>query len=329
MINLVDLAGSEKIAKTGASGDRLKEGCSINLSLTILGVVISKLADLSTGKSKGVVVPYRDSALTRILQNALGGNSKTLMICAISPATDNYEETLSTLRYADQAKKIKNHAVVNESETDKMIRKLKEENDKLKNFLENFAATGGSLPPQIMESFGIHTPSSQKEGSESQSAYFSAPANFGDPLTGGNRPIKSSMARQKEEEDEMAKRIIELEEQLQANSILMKEYETSYDDKVVQMKEKEENLVKEDPNAPHITNLNEDPLLNGKIYYNLNKQMALRIGKKNGNPKPDIILSALGIQPNHATIINEKGQFYLLPADVLLLFKRETKETWS
>lgn len=87
------------------------------------------------GKGKNIVVPYRDSSLTRILQNALGGNSKTLMICAISPATDNYEETLSTLRYADQAKKIKNNAVVNESETDKMIRELKSENDKLKNTL--------------------------------------------------------------------------------------------------------------------------------------------------------------------------------------------------
>jgi len=77
-------------------------------------LVISKLADKSTGK-KDVIVPYRDSCLTRILQNALGGNSKTLMICAISPASDNYDETLSTLRYADQAKKIKNNAVINES----------------------------------------------------------------------------------------------------------------------------------------------------------------------------------------------------------------------
>jgi len=87
---------------------------------------------------KNIIVPYRDSALTRILQNALGGNSKTLMICAISPATDNYEETLSTLRYADQAKKIKNNAIINESEQDKMIRELKEENEKLKELLKNF-----------------------------------------------------------------------------------------------------------------------------------------------------------------------------------------------
>jgi hypothetical protein len=90
--------------------------------------VISALAEKAMGKSNKVV-PYRDSQLTRILQNALGGNSKTLMICAISPSDDNFEETLSTLRYADQAKKIKCNAVINESEQDKMIRQLKEEND--------------------------------------------------------------------------------------------------------------------------------------------------------------------------------------------------------
>lgn len=115
VIHLVDLAGSEKVGKTGATGDRLKEAAGINKSLSVLGLVISALADKAMGKGKGAIVPYRDSCLTRILQNALGGNSKTLMICAISPATDNYEETLSTLRYADQAKKIQNKAVVNES----------------------------------------------------------------------------------------------------------------------------------------------------------------------------------------------------------------------
>jgi hypothetical protein len=129
VIHLVDLAGSEKVGKTGAKGDRLKEAAGINKSLSVLGLVISKLADKAIGKTKDIVVPYRDSCLTRILQNALGGNSKTLMICAISPATDNYDETLSTLRYADQAKKIQNKAVINESETDKIIRNLTAEKE--------------------------------------------------------------------------------------------------------------------------------------------------------------------------------------------------------
>jgi len=99
VINLVDLAGSERADSTGATGDRLKEGANINKSLSSLGNVISALADLSMGKKK-VLVPYRDSVLTKLLQNALGGNSKTIMIAALSPADINYDETLSTLRYS-------------------------------------------------------------------------------------------------------------------------------------------------------------------------------------------------------------------------------------
>ncbi|XP_020609741.1 kinesin-like protein KIF28P [Orbicella faveolata] len=138
-INLVDLAGSERADSTGATGDRLKEGANINKSLSALGNVISALADLSMGKKK-VMVPYRDSVLTKLLQNALGGNSKTIMIAALSPADINYDETLGTLRYADRAKKIKNKAVVNENPMDKLIRELREENEKLKKMFE-----GGGL----------------------------------------------------------------------------------------------------------------------------------------------------------------------------------------
>jgi len=85
-MNLVDLAGSEKVGKTGASGDRLKEASAINKSLSMLGLVISTLADHASGKNLNHKIPYRDSVLTRLLKNALGGNSKTVMICAISPA---------------------------------------------------------------------------------------------------------------------------------------------------------------------------------------------------------------------------------------------------
>ena len=101
------------------------------------------LADKAMGKEKKAIVPYRDSNLTRILQNALGGNSKTIMICAISPADMNFEESLGTLRYADRAKKIQNKAVVNESATDKLIRELKTENEKLKELLMKAAKGGG------------------------------------------------------------------------------------------------------------------------------------------------------------------------------------------
>ena len=124
-INLVYLAGSEKSTDAGTTGDRLKEGNAINQSLTTLGNVISALADIATGKAKaGAFVPYRDSNLTRMLQQALGGNSSTIMICAIRPGNTYYEETLNTLKYADRAKKIKNKPVVNESPQDKIIREL-------------------------------------------------------------------------------------------------------------------------------------------------------------------------------------------------------------
>ncbi|RWS24427.1 hypothetical protein B4U80_08563, partial [Leptotrombidium deliense] len=106
-MSLVDLAGSERAVKTGAIGERLKEGSNINKSLTTLGLVTSKLADSVSGKSKGEqFVPYRDSVLTWLLKDNLGGNSKTVMVATISPAADNYEETLSTNRYADRANRI-------------------------------------------------------------------------------------------------------------------------------------------------------------------------------------------------------------------------------
>ncbi|XP_047189134.1 kinesin-like protein KIF13A isoform X9 [Scophthalmus maximus] len=131
-MSLVDLAGSERVSKTGAAGERLKEGSNINKSLTTLGCVISALADQSAGKGKAKFVPYRDSVLTWLLKDNLGGNSKTAMIATVSPSADNYEETLSTLRYADRAKRIVNHAVVNEDPNARIIRELREEVEKLK-----------------------------------------------------------------------------------------------------------------------------------------------------------------------------------------------------
>lgn len=131
-LNLVDLAGSERQAKTGATGDRLKEATKINLSLSALGNVISALVD---GKTKHI--PYRDSKLTRLLQDSLGGNTKTLMIACISPAAYNYDETLSTLRYASRAKNISNKPKINEDPKDAMLREYQAEIMKLKQQLEH------------------------------------------------------------------------------------------------------------------------------------------------------------------------------------------------
>ena len=128
---MVDLAGSERQSKTGATGVRLKEATKINLSLSTLGNVISALVD---GKSSHV--PYRNSKLTRLLQDSLGGNSKTLMFANIGPAEYNYDETLSTLRYANRAKNIKNHAKVNEDPKDTLMKKYQQEIEELRKLLE-------------------------------------------------------------------------------------------------------------------------------------------------------------------------------------------------
>ncbi|XP_001629592.2 kinesin-like protein KIF17 isoform X2 [Nematostella vectensis] len=129
-LNLVDLAGSERQSKTGATGGRLKEATKINLSLSALGNVISALVD---GKAKHI--PYRDSKLTRLLQDSLGGNTKTLMVACLSPADNNYDETLSTLRYANRAKNIKNKPKINEDPKDALLRQYSEEIERLKKML--------------------------------------------------------------------------------------------------------------------------------------------------------------------------------------------------
>ncbi|KAH9638914.1 hypothetical protein HF086_013813 [Spodoptera exigua] len=138
-ISLVDLAGSERADSTGAKGTRLKEGANINKSLTTLGKVISALAEIASKSKKSKkadFIPYRDSVLTWLLRENLGGNSKTAMIAAISPADINFDETLSTLRYADRAKQIVCKAVVNEDANAKLIRELKEEILKLRELLK-------------------------------------------------------------------------------------------------------------------------------------------------------------------------------------------------
>merc|ERR1719206_318516 len=131
----IDWLTFPRSVKTGAVGERLKEGSNINKSLTTLGLVISKLAEQSGAKGKDKFVPYRDSTLTWLLKDNLGGNSRTVMIATLSPSMDNYEETLSTLRYADRAKKIVNHAVVNEDPNARIIRELRAEVDALKEML--------------------------------------------------------------------------------------------------------------------------------------------------------------------------------------------------
>ena len=149
-LNLVDLAGSERQAKTEATGDRLKEATKINLSLSALGNVIAALV---SGTAKHI--PYRDSKLTRLLEDSLGGNTKTLMIAAISPADDNYEETLSTLKYANRAKQIKNKPKINEDPKDAMLRQFQDELEKLRSQLKNGGGGGGTAARGVAGAAGI------------------------------------------------------------------------------------------------------------------------------------------------------------------------------
>ncbi|XP_071198431.1 kinesin-like protein KIF1A isoform X18 [Salvelinus alpinus] len=141
-ISLVDLAGSERADSTGAKGTRLKEGANINKSLTTLGKVISALAEVDSAQNKNKKkkkveshIPYRDSVLTWLLRENLGGNSRTAMVAALSPADINYDETLSTLRYADRAKQIRCNAVINEDPNNRLVRELKEEVGRLRDLL--------------------------------------------------------------------------------------------------------------------------------------------------------------------------------------------------
>ncbi|KAL1138706.1 hypothetical protein AAG570_008768, partial [Ranatra chinensis] len=130
-LHLVDLAGSERQSKTGSVGQRLKEATKINLSLSTLGNVISALVD-----GKCTHIPYRNSKLTRILQDSLGGNSKTVMCATVGPASYNYDETISTLRYASRAKKICNRVRINENPKDALLRQFQLEIMALKKQLE-------------------------------------------------------------------------------------------------------------------------------------------------------------------------------------------------
>ncbi|XP_054853326.1 kinesin-like protein KIF3C [Eublepharis macularius] len=130
-LNLVDLAGSERQSKMGTQGERPKEASKINLSLSALGNVISALVD-----GKSTHIPYRDSKLTRLLQDSLGGNAKTIMVATLGPASHSYDESLSTLRFANRAKNIKNKPRVNEDPKDTLLREFQEEITRLKAQLE-------------------------------------------------------------------------------------------------------------------------------------------------------------------------------------------------
>lgn len=155
-LNMVDLAGSERIAKTQAQGDRLKEAAKINLSLSSLCHVISSLTD-----PKATHIPYRDSKLTRLLQDSLGGNTKTVMIANVGPADYNFDETMNTLRYASRAKNIQNKPRINEDPKDALLREYQEELVKLREQLAQI--NSGVDPDEVMRKHGVIGDIEQRE----------------------------------------------------------------------------------------------------------------------------------------------------------------------
>ncbi|KAI2778378.1 kinesin heavy chain [Daldinia loculata] len=259
-ISLVDLAGSERATSTGATGARLKEGAEINRSLSTLGRVIAALADLSTGKKKkgpGGTVPYRDSVLTWLLKDSLGGNSMTAMIAAISPADINYDETLSTLRYADSAKRIKNHAVVNEDANARMIRELKEELSVLRSKLGGGGGgSGGSaVPPE--EVYAEGTPLEKQIVSITQS-------------DGSVKKVsKAEIAEQLSQSEKLLTDLNQTwEEKLQKTEEIHKEREAALEELGISI-EKGFVGLHTPKKMPHLVNLSDDPLLAECLVYNL------------------------------------------------------------
>lgn len=193
-LNLVDLAGSERQAKTGATGNRLKEATKINLSLSALGNVISALVD---GRSSHI--PYRDSKLTRLLQDSLGGNAKTIMVANFGPSKFNYDETLTTLRYANRAKNIKNKPRVNEDPKDAMLREFQEEISRLKAQLANVnpkekrKKSAGGKKKMHSSVDGVGSASSSNLGLEESMEASSMGSSTVSSPTGGEGQIEDSL----------------------------------------------------------------------------------------------------------------------------------------
>lgn len=302
-ISLVDLAGSERATSTGATGARLKEGAEINRSLSTLGRVIAALADLSEGKKKktgkGVgQVPYRDSVLTWLLKDSLGGNSMTAMIAAISPADINFDETLSTLRYADSAKRIKNHAVVNEDANARMIRELKEELTALRSKLSG----GGGA---IEETYAEGTPLDKQIVSIVQ------------PDGTVKKVSKAEIAEQLNQSEKLYSDLNQTwEQKLQKTEEIHKEREAALEELGISI-EKGFVGLHTPKKMPHLVNLSDDPLLAECLVYNL-KPGTTTVGNVDasfGAHTAEIRLNGSRILHEHCSFENVDNMVTLVPKE--------------
>ncbi|XP_076451747.1 kinesin-like protein unc-104 isoform X2 [Babylonia areolata] len=301
-LSLVDLAGSERADSTGAKGTRLKEGANINKSLTTLGKVISALAEVSAEtkahkkKKKADFIPYRDSVLTWLLRENLGGNSKTAMVAALSPADINFDETLSTLRYADRAKQIMCKAVVNEDPNTRLIRELKEEVARLKELLISEGidlkdVNVQDLHDQLEKSTRSRTSSITMEEGE------------------------DAIERLKENEKLIAELNESWEEKLRKTEAIRKEREAVLAEMGVALREDGGTIGVFSPKkTPHLVNLNEDPLMSECLLYYL-KDGITRVGNDQAKCQQDIQLSGTHILEEHCHFESTDGNVTLVPCE--------------
>ncbi|XP_075773954.1 kinesin-like protein KIF1A isoform X6 [Pelodiscus sinensis] len=306
-ISLVDLAGSERADSTGAKGTRLKEGANINKSLTTLGKVISALAEMDSGpnknkkKKKTDFIPYRDSVLTWLLRENLGGNSRTAMVAALSPADINYDETLSTLRYADRAKQIRCNAVINEDPNNKLIRELKDEVARLRDLL--YSQGLGDIIDMTNALVGM-SPSSSLSALSSRAASVSSLHERIMFAPGSEEAIE----RLKETEKIIAELNETWEEKLRRTEAIRMEREALLAEMGVAMREDGGTLGVFSPKkTPHLVNLNEDPLMSECLLYYI-KDGITRVGREDAERRQDIVLSGHFIKEEHCIFrSNTKG----------------------
>uniref|UniRef100_A0A671V530 plus-end-directed kinesin ATPase n=1 Tax=Sparus aurata TaxID=8175 RepID=A0A671V530_SPAAU len=335
-ISLVDLAGSERADSTGAKGTRLKEGANINKSLTTLGKVISALAEVvsfSKKKKKTDFIPYRDSVLTWLLRENLGGNSRTAMVAALSPADINYDETLSTLRYADRAKNIKCNAVINEDPNNKLVRDLKDEVSRLKELLRA-QGLGDILDRSGIKCVYMCDIQNNKHryliASENQRPGHFSTAPIGSltasPSSGslcsqvGLQSVTSiqerimstpggeeAIERLKESEKIIAELNETWEEKLRKTEAIRMERSALLAEMGVAIREDGGTLGVFSPKkTPHLVNLNEDPLMSECLLYYI-KDGITRVGQADAERRQDIVLSGAHIREEHCIFRSERN----------------------
>ncbi|XP_074883468.1 kinesin-like protein KIF1B isoform X1 [Buteo buteo] len=339
-ISLVDLAGSERADSTGAKGTRLKEGANINKSLTTLGKVISALAEVSKKKKKTDFIPYRDSVLTWLLRENLGGNSRTAMVAALSPADINYDETLSTLRYADRAKQIKCNAVINEDPNAKLVRELKEEVTRLKDLLraqglgdiididpmgDEYSGSGGKYLKDFQNNKHRYLVASENQrpgnfSTASMGSLTASPSSCSLSSQVGLTSVSSiqerimstpggeeAIERLKESEKIIAELNETWEEKLRKTEAIRMEREALLAEMGVAIREDGGTLGVFSPKkTPHLVNLNEDPLMSECLLYYI-KDGITRVGQADAERRQDIVLSGAHIKEEHCIFRSERN----------------------